>query len=270
MKSLLSISLLVFGLAAIGQNKIETIDFENNIVMVNNLDQLLVANETGLHLINRKGELIYQFSENLLGEISSLDLTTAMRPMIFYGQIPAFQVLDNTLSAHGPLIELIDLDLQDVTHMCASSNNGFWTYDPIGFELKRLNSQLKVQTESGNIMAVIGKDIDVTQLFEDGNRLYVNDRLNGIHLFDFYGNFIRTIEGTQGAKSFHVSEDKLVFIKDSGLSMLTLSNRLAATQPEVKRLEYDQTTEQMTSVFLSNGMVFSGQTHFIQIEPFQK
>jgi hypothetical protein len=258
MKKILLFTFTLCALWSEAQQSVSALSVENNHFIINNLGQYLVADQEGLHLVDKTGKVLYQFSENLLGNISALDYTTSMRPMIFYDEIPAFQVLDNTLSPHSEVIELIDLGLGNVTHMCTSSNNGFWTYDPVGFELKRLDEQLEVLAESGNVYSVLESEMEVMQILERGNILFVRDENEGIHMFDYYGTFIRTIEGSYGCGAFDVSEEHIFFMQDGSLIQQKLNDLVSFEEPKRTVIDLNAVNGNVHSVTFSNGEIFLG------------
>jgi hypothetical protein len=76
------------------------------------------------------GEVIYNYSNKLLGNITQLDISNPLRPLLFYKDQGVILALDNTLSLQKSEISLNELELYQ-TNCISNSNfdNGIWLYD---------------------------------------------------------------------------------------------------------------------------------------------
>ena len=73
---------------------------------------------------NSSGDSLFYFSNKLLGEIDQLEVSIALRPLLFYKNSNQIIVTDNTLSAQlNQSIALEQLDWQQVTRIASSFNN---------------------------------------------------------------------------------------------------------------------------------------------------
>lgn len=161
---------------------------------LNNLGQFQVVQENTIGLYSKDGELIKQHSEHFLSEMSHLDRTSALRLLIFYKDIPAFQLLDNTLTPHSQVIDLNDRDLGNLTHLCVSTNNSYWGYDRSSLELIRLDENLELISRSGNLSVLVGEVIEPVQIMEHGGRVYMADAKATVLIFDQFGTFFKRIQ----------------------------------------------------------------------------
>jgi hypothetical protein len=179
--------------------------------------QFYVLQSDGIDLISKEGKLIRHHSEKLLGHIGSVDETSFMRLMVFFDEVPGFQLLDNTLSPHSDLVDLNLLERPFISLMCTSSNNSYWMYDAVSFELIRIDGNNRVISNSGNLMNLIRLKIDPFKISESGNRVYLADREQGLLIFDQFGVFIQRLE-ISGLKDFKAEEETLYLLHEDGLS----------------------------------------------------
>jgi|GEM_PF-1149266 len=214
MRILLIVLLHLSTLACLAQRELSVA--HEQFLALNEETFLVLDGKEGLRLIDSEGIIRYRYSEGLMADITSVDLSTSMRPMLFFGDIPAFQLLDNTLSPQTSPIELQDIDMPDVSLACAAVNNGYWVYDAVAFELRRLDDQLNVQVQSGGLNVVLGYAVAPNKLCARNNRLYLNDPTFGIHVFDFYGGYLGLLLAQSGITHFDVRDNRIVYATEEG------------------------------------------------------
>jgi len=163
---------------------------------------------------NALGDLQFSYSNNLLGEIASVDASNSQKVLVYFKDFTKILILDNTLSSTGRTIDLTDLQLEETSLVCNSYGNGFWLYDPVRYELIRKNDVLATTNSSGNIANLLDQKVAPNYMVEYNNRLYLNDPKLGILVFDIYGAFIKTI-GLLNLSNFQVKENYILFLNDS-------------------------------------------------------
>ncbi|NND95095.1 MAG: hypothetical protein HKN45_09530 [Flavobacteriales bacterium] len=181
------------------------VTIEHLTFKVNNLGQYQVLSTDGVDLYSAKGVLLKHYSEDLLGEVTSLDRSSSLESLLFYEDIPAFQILDNTLSPHGRLYDLNLADLQNVTIVCMSNDNTFWAYDAVTLEMLRFDNTFKILERSGNLAVIIGREIKPNSMLVSGDRVYLADEIEGLFVFDLFANFLIHIP-FEGLVDFDVVE----------------------------------------------------------------
>ena len=187
----------------------------------------------GDHLIKYSptGDSMFYYSNKLLGDIDQLDVTLALRPLIFYKNSNQIIITDNTLSEQtDQSIPLEQLNWQQVTRIAASfNNNKVWLYDQSNFELLQVNRQLNIEQRSGNLLQIINIDtIDVRQIKEYQSRLYLNNPKIGIHVFDLFGTYYNTIH-LPDVDEFELYDEYIVSFRNDSLSFyntITFSERM--------------------------------------------
>ena len=184
--------LLLFFILPLGP-KTSSLSITHDSFQVDDLGRYQVLSNGSLDLYNENGKVIGHHSENLLGRITTMDRVSALKLLVFYADIPAFQILDNTLSPHSEIYDLNSEDMGNITAVCMSANNTFWGYDGVQFELIRFDDNYRVLSRSGNTVLTAGQVLDPISMIEHNGRLYVADAETGVFVFDQFGTYERMI-----------------------------------------------------------------------------
>ena len=169
------------------------LEITHDTFIVDDLDRIQVLSNGNLDLYDSNAKAISHHSESLLGRITSMDRVSALKLLVFYADIPAFQILDNTLSPHSELYDLNSEEMGNITSVCMSANNTFWGYDGVAFELVRFDDSYRILSRSGNTVLTAGHVLDPVRMTEHNGRLYVADSEKGLFIFDQFGTFERMI-----------------------------------------------------------------------------
>lgn len=174
------------------------------------------------------GDLQYTYSNNLLGKIASVDVSSPLKIIVYFRDFTKILILDNTLSPTSSIIDLTQLNLEETSLVCRSYNNGIWYYNPLRFELVRKNQDLTTSNTSSNLSNLLNKNIQPNFLVEHNNNIYLNDPKNGILVFDNFGTYLKTIP-IFGLTTFQVKEKFIIYIAENGSVMtydfFTLDNQ---------------------------------------------
>lgn len=162
------------------------------------------------------GKLFNRYSNLMLGNITSVDVTNPLKLLLFYRDFSKIQFLDNQLAESRGVISLQDLGLEQSTLACISFDNGFWVYDQISFSLIRFSQSFKRTQEARNINQNIGYEPQPNFLHEWGDWVYLNNPETGILVFDIFGTYFKTIP-LKGLKDFQIAGDNLLYFKDGKL-----------------------------------------------------
>lgn len=140
-----------------------------------------------------KGTLLFRNSDLNFGRIDHIDLTNPLQPFLYYKDQGKVLILDNTLSTQGELIDLFDKGFGQVECIGGSRGDAYWIWDVSKTELIKLDKQFNQINSSGNISMLLGKTLHPTQIIERGNELYLFDKVEGVFIFDIYGNYKTSI-----------------------------------------------------------------------------
>ncbi|NNC82601.1 MAG: hypothetical protein HKN79_03415 [Flavobacteriales bacterium] len=192
------------GIHALGMSQYA---IEHHSFKVNNLGQILTLSDEGLDLYSPEGRLMKHFSEDLLGEMSTIDRSSSLESLIFYKDIPGFQLVDNTLSPHAPLYDLNQAGYPNVTAVCISNDNSFWAYDAVQFEVFRFDENFEILERSGNLAVILGNDLQPISMSISGNKLYIADPQLGVVVFDYFANHLLTLPFDGKLSDMDVTDD---------------------------------------------------------------
>lgn len=186
------------------------------------------------------GDLLYQFNENSLGEISYIDVSNPFRILVYYNDYATVLFLDRTLSEiqrHN----LSDLDIPEVRALGTASDNNVWVFDNNTYTLKKVNSQNEVIAESADLSLLLTDALDPNRLIETNARVYLNSPNLGILVFDVFGNYIKTIE-ILNLDYFQVYEGQIFYVEHKKfksyhlLSFLTKEIKLPIIEEKLEQL----------------------------------
>lgn len=166
------------------------------------------------------GKPLQNFSDMRQGELRTVDASNPLKVLLFYPDMARITLL-GTQFAPQSTIELRNIGIQQPTLACNSQNNGYWVYDLQDFQLKKIDLNLQLQFQSGNLLQTTGKKIIPNFMMEYDNRVYINDPVNGILVFDQFGSYYKTIQVT-GLRSFQFRGNELLYIKENQLKALEL------------------------------------------------
>ena len=228
---------LVFGSVAQGQETrlelINRVSLKADFIEVDNIGNLYTVFESQIIKRDLTGKELMKNSSLAFGKIHSLDATNALKMLLYFKDLSQVVYLDNQLSARGDQLELDFMGYNQIVAICRSYNDGIWLYDQTTFDLLRLNEQLEVSAQSGNLNQILGFVPDPNYIREYNNWVYVNDPEHGVLVFDWYGSYTKNIPIT-GLKKFVVRSNQLFFLKDNSLQSYDLETAQFA---EIKLLE---------------------------------
>jgi hypothetical protein len=195
MKKLVCIFLFITS-ACFAQDKfnlITTIETPSDFFTSDSQGNVYVVKGNELAKYDKKGKLLYKYSNKNSGNISFVDASNMLKILIFYKDFLQVVFLDNTLSINGEPLSLDKIGYQQAQLACSSQNSGIWIYDQQNFELIRLDQNLLKTQQTGNLSALLYVDLQPDYLLEYDNKIYLNNPSTGILIFDVYGTYYKTI-----------------------------------------------------------------------------
>jgi hypothetical protein len=195
---------------------IAKIDTAAKIVNLDNLGNLFVVTPKNEVLkFNPQGKFLWNYTNKTFGEVSQIDVTDPLRVILYYEGYQQIVVLNNNLS------ELCKFTFnqnpnQQITLVASANNNGFWVYDQLNRELRKLTNNFIDDLKSGNIYQRNGFDMQANFMLTDDQYIYINDAKEGVRIFDRFGNFFKTAV-VYPKNNFEVNDNEIYFMKDSAL-----------------------------------------------------
>jgi hypothetical protein len=196
---------------------------EANQIYSDNLGNLYVVKDFTLYKYNTSGRLLFTYSDNFMGNISSISIGEGLKVLVYYRDNGHLVVLDNTLSQIAAPVNLNYNNLGTTTLATSSVQNSFWFYNPIDGTIIRTTNTISVIFNSGNLSQLLNIQINPIFMVEYSNKLYLNDPDVGIMVFDIFGTYLKTIPIT-GLLKFQVTEKGLYFYSNNHLFFYDFQN----------------------------------------------
>src|SRR5438105_2852509 len=192
---------------------INSIPFINAKFTTDNLGNAYVIMENQLLQFDSLGKPKATYAERNAGQLHSIDATNPLKPLLFYPDFAQLQILDSKLALQSS-IYLRNFNIIQPVAVCQSNQGGYWIFDLQDYQLKKIDLNLQLKFESGNVMQTLGYSPVPNFLLEWDNNIYLNNPKTGILVFDQYSNYIKTIPITE-LKSFQIIGNDLLFVKDN-------------------------------------------------------
>lgn len=209
-KKIISIILICF-LSLITHAQSQSIEFKGKAFTTDQTGSYYEIYSNQIIKIGKNGQRQFTYSNNILGEISSVDVSNPMKIIVFFKDFSKVVVLDNTLTEQGGVLDLNEVSLEETSLVCSSYNNGIWYYNPIKFQLTRIENSINIINTSANISTLLNKNIQPNFIVEFNNKVYLNDPTQGILIFDVYGTYLQTLP-IFGLTTFQVKEKYLLYV----------------------------------------------------------
>jgi hypothetical protein len=220
-------------------NLINTIDLNSNFIATDKLGNLYAATDQEISKFDANGKLLQKNSIKNYGTLLTLDVSNPMKIFAFYKDYNKILFLDNMLAPSGSPIDLSAIGFDQVTLISSSHDNGIWVYNSLNFELVRMEPNLNISHQSGNIAQLTGNAIKPTVLFETNNRVYLCDTTFGVLIFDVFGTYIKTIP-IKAITDIQVENNVLYFMDPKGYGSFNFDllklNEIALPENGIKQI----------------------------------
>ena len=151
-------------------------------------------------------ELRYQNPR--LGQLSSVDLTNPLRPVLFYDDAQTVVWLDRNLTELR-LLSLVELDIGQVDAVAYARADGLWLYAPDLQELVLLDRQNAIAQESPNLSQVFGQPIRAVELAATAQQVTMATRDGRLLRFGPFGGYRTQL--VRPARHLVVDGERLLF-----------------------------------------------------------
>ena len=202
---------------------IKSLPIEAQLITSDKLQQLYVVTSKN-HLVkyNSKGEELFRYSNNTLGELKHVDVTDPFNVLLYYPEFLTVLTLNRTLNPTGEFV-LFDLNVLDVQSVAMSNDNNIWLYDDVSFQIKKVDRKGETLESSENLSNQFSKVLQPNFIQERDNWLYVNDPTLGVLIFDTFGQYVKTVD-VKGLLRFQVLDGQLVYRKEDSLESFHLQS----------------------------------------------
>ena len=233
------------------KSPIAEISVENlDLISFDTKDQLFASTISGdIFLFSENGQQLNLFSPARQGRLNQLEAAWTVNVFSFSADLQAYRILDrflNTLSEEGFLLSEVNL----AKAATLGNNNVLWVWDESDLSLKSLDYQrnLVIQAQPLNLI-LNAENLEVTEIREFKNRLFMNVPDTGIFIFDNQGNLMRKI-AIKGINKMCYYNDHLLWIDNGKLMAVSLTSEeiFALAQLENTRSTYLQIGQERLAI----------------------
>ncbi|MFN3530229.1 MAG: hypothetical protein ACK417_09955 [Bacteroidia bacterium] len=192
------------------------LDFPVSYFTIDNLGAYyLISRSNELVKYDEQGVWVGNHREQVLGPLRYVDATNPLQLLLFYPEVSALLQLDNMLYPTNRF-NIAGLRLSEHSLVCRSFDNNFWLFDERAFRLRKLAFDLRTVVEGEWLQNELSGHIAPNYMIEHAERIYLNDPEQGIHLFDLYGRYLKTIAIT-GLNRMDFFGDYMYYVLDRKL-----------------------------------------------------
>lgn len=174
------------------------------------LGNLYIVTPTNqLYKYNRDGQKLGTLNYKYVGNISHVDATNPLEIYVFYKELNKIVYLDNNLAYRGET-DLNRYDIAQASAVARAFDNGIWVFDLGDLQLKKFDKNGENLQTSGNIRQYLKGRVQPNYIFDNNERVYLNDPEQGILVFDVFANYIKTIP-IKGNNNVKVIEEDLYY-----------------------------------------------------------
>lgn len=195
-------------------NLIASIKIEAKEIQTDRMGNLFVISKTNqLYKYSSTGKLLSTLNYNYSGNITSIDVSNPLEIYLFYKELNTIVFLDNNLAFRGD-INLSNFSVGQASSIARSYDNGVWIFDVVDLQVKKLTKEGLGSLQSANVRQFSNaKSVMPTFIYDNNDRLYVNDSAIGIMVFDVFANYIKTLP-LKGILDFKIIGEDLYFYKN--------------------------------------------------------
>ncbi len=222
-------------------------------VSMDNRDQIFISSRQGdLYLYDSKGNRLNYFSPPRQGRISQLEAAWTVNIFTFSEDLQEYRVLDRFLN---PIAEhnFFDASINLAKAATFGNNNIVWVWDESDLSLKRMDYLRNLVLDAQPLpLLTDSKNLNILEMREFKNRLFVLAPEEGVFVFDNQGNLIRQINLKQ-VPNLCLYKDYLLWIENDHLNTYCLSTKAIFKLFEVKDSKGSKVVVGNTKLLLVEG-----------------
>jgi hypothetical protein len=155
------------------------------------MDNLYLVSGSELKKITSDGTPEYNYSNSLLGSITSIDVTNPLKILIFYKDANQIVFLNQQLAPINDPVSISDNNSFIAEVACNDQKNGFWFFDLNTRLLCHMNLQRSIDLRSVSLSQELGGAVPVGLAYFN-TQLFLWTDLGVLLVFDYYGNYLKS------------------------------------------------------------------------------
>ncbi len=202
---------------------IKTIPIEAKDLQTDRLGNLYIVSKTNqLYKYDPTGKLLSTLNYKYLGNITYVDATNPMEIYVFYKELNLVVFLDNNLAYRGEM-KLADVGIGQAAAICRSFDNGIWVFDLGDLQLKKMDKKGENLQTTGNMRQYVSQPGTILSLYDNNDKVFVNDSANGILMFNIFGTYSKTLP-IKGCTEIKVINDEVYYWQSMQLKKYRLTS----------------------------------------------
>lgn len=199
-----------------------SLNFTDARFTTDKLGNVFVITENQLLQFDSIGKPKANYFDRSSGALITVDVSNPLKILLFYRDFAKLQLLNNKLALQST-IDLRNTGILQPWAVCQSAQDGYWIYDRQDFALKKMDLNLQVVLQSGDLNQVTGYAVLPSAMAEADQWVYLSNPETGILVFDRYGSYYKTIP-IPGIMSFQIIGQDLLYVKDNRLMKFNLKS----------------------------------------------
>jgi hypothetical protein len=196
-----------------------------DLVSLDTRDQIFISRENGdVLLFTPHGKQLNFFSPPRQARLQQLEASWTVNIFSFSTDLQEYRILDRFLN---PLIEktLVGEEIGLPKAATLGNNNVIWVWDESDLRLKSLNylQNKIIQSQPLNLI-LEEEDLNVLEIREIKNRVFMNIPESGVYIFDNQGNFIQKVP-VQVHQRLCIFKDRIFWLEKGGLRAYSIQGR---------------------------------------------
>ena len=225
-----------------------SLETEADSFVLDHINQIYSWEGSYLEKRNESGEFMYSFSQSDYGEIHSVDVSNPMKPLVYFKDFEHVYWLDQRLSIQTDPLDLSVKYPGSIRAVCYSVNNHMWLYHNSDQTLIRTDKRLSEIARSSPLSNWTDEQIEVVQMIEENEEVYVLTESSGILVFDLFGTFVKKIPLKRPG---HIQLDNNLIQYQSENSIITYNQRNHSSSfSEYKEIENGQAIVQANRLYV--------------------
>ncbi len=193
---------------------VKNVPVKEGIFTTDNMGNVFWAGVNGdLIKYNRNGDSLTMQNYKQYGALESIDASNPFEIYLYYKGLNKVLLVDNQLAKRSEY-DLENLDLENISAIARSADNGLWVYDLSTNRLKKFSNTKEYVLESVAVNFYAENIISPFQILDKQNQIYLCDSTEGIFVFDNFGTFHKRLE-IKTNKPIQIVGDQLLYAQDS-------------------------------------------------------
>lgn len=208
---------IFIGYVAKGEQTVIQTNSPINFIEVDRHSNIYIVCQTELTKYSPEGKLLSQYSNKLLGNIQSIDVSNVLQILVFFKESNTLVFLDKELTEMNKPLQINDfLDVQ-ASLVCISAENGFWIFDELSASLFYFNKNGVRKKKSENLTYYLNAE-KVLFLSEEFNQIVLQTSTQ-LLLFDNFANLLKINKLTSENK-IYVTPTHYLFFSSPSLKII--------------------------------------------------